>query len=374
MSRVRFTYPYLPPAVAAGIGVAIGLSLSVRPGGVLFMAYAAGLVLVAIVVNRERHPRRLAATLASFALLAFIAATLPLPVWPWLQTRPYIGLFDAAAEVSNYNWHGDMLFNGRQYAGSDAPWNYVPVWLAYTTPPVVLAGAVLSLVRLHRGDGDRFRILCLWFAVLFPIGYVIVRRSTLYDEIRQLLFVIPPLFVLAALGWWRCLEALSRWRRTAAVGVLVVGLIEPTIFQVRNHPNQVVYFNALLGGPKNAFKRFELDYWGNCHLEAMRRAAPLAREAQLSIIMSGDHWRLMLLNAARTSDVSVKDARLGQHHLEVKLLRGRRIDITRMIDKADTLYRVTTADGTPLCLVVPGPQYHELEARRRRARELPASQ
>ena len=373
MSRVRFTYPYLPPGLAVATGVAIGLTLSVRPGGVLFVAYAAGLVVMAIVANRERSPRRLAATAAAFALLAFVATTLPLPVWPWLQTRPYLGLFSAAAEVSHYNWEGDLLFNGRQYQAGNTPWTYVPVWLVYTVPPVVLAGAGLSLIRLHRGAGDRIRILCLWFAVLFPIAYVIARESTVYDEIRQLLFIIPPLFVLAAVGWWRCLETATGWRRVAAAALAVAGLLEPIVFQIRNHPNQVVYFNALVGGPRGAFRWFELDYWGNCHLEAMRRAGVWARETRQPVVMSGNHWRVMALNAGRMADVTVKDQRLGEHELEVKLLRGRRLELARMIEQPDILYRVTTADGTPLCLVLPGPRYANLEARLRSAREAPST-
>ncbi|MGH8637990.1 MAG: hypothetical protein ACREUZ_12725, partial [Burkholderiales bacterium] len=138
LSGVRFTYPYLPLPVAAGIGVAIGLSLSVRPGGVLFLAYAAGVVLIPLLANRERNRRRLAATAAAFVLLTFIATTLPLPFWPYLQTRPYIGLVDAVAGVSDVGWVGGMIFNGRDLRGGVTPWNYVPVWLVYTTPPVVL--------------------------------------------------------------------------------------------------------------------------------------------------------------------------------------------------------------------------------------------
>jgi hypothetical protein len=365
MSGIRFAYPYLPPRVALGIGVAIGLALSVRPGGVLFIAYAGGLVLIALVVNRERNPRRLAATAAAFALAVFVASTLPMPVWPWLQTQPFIGLIDAVAGVSDVGWDGTMLFDGREIRASAVPWDYVPVWLMYTTPPVVLAGALLSLGRLRHGASAALVVFGLWFAVLFPIAYVIARRSTIYDEIRHLLFVIPPLFVLAALGWWWCLGALDHWRRAAAAVVLALGVLEPIVFQVRNHPNQVVYFNPILGGPRNAIQRYELDYWGNCHYEAMRRAAPLAREARMFVTMSGGRFRLMRRNAPRIPEVRVSDRRRGEHHLEVLLLRGRKRDVVRLIHRTDTLYQVTTADGTPLCIVVPGPRYKELDARLR---------
>jgi hypothetical protein len=363
LSGVRLSYPYLPLRVALGIGVAIGLSLSVRPGGLLFLAYAAGVVFIAAAANREREPRRLAATAGAFVLLVFVATTLPLPVWPWLQTRPYIGLLEAIGGVSDVSWDGSMLFNGREILASAVPWTYVPVWLVYTMPPVVLAGALLSFLRLRRGLSAGFPVLGLWFAVLFPIVYVIVRKSTIYDEIRHVLFVIPPLFVLAALGWWWLVDGLARWQRAVAVGLLGLGMVEPLVFQIRNHPNQVVYFNPLFGGPRNAIQRFELDYWGNCHYEAMRRAASLARDARMFVTISGGRFRLMSLNARRIPEVRVTGPSRRQHHLEVQLLRGRKREIVNMTHRTDTLYQVTTADGTPLCIVVPGPKYKELEKR-----------
>jgi hypothetical protein len=52
----------------------------------------------------------------------------------------------------------------------------------------------------------------------------------------------------------------------------------------------------------------------------------------------------------------------------VILLRGRKFDIVRAIHRTDTVYRVTTADETPLCIVVPGPKYQEFQSRLRSAR------
>jgi hypothetical protein len=369
MSGIRFTYPYLPLKAAAGIGLAIGLALSVRPGGVLFLAYAGGLVAVALAWNRERDLRRLGATAGAFVLLALVATTVPLPFWPWLQTQPYIGLIDAVRGVSDVGWDGAMLFEGRVVRASEVPWNYVPTWMLYTTPPVVLAGALLSGGRLFAGVRTAFPTAALWFAVLFPIAYVILRGSTIYDGIRQLLFVMPPLFVLAALGWRWCLGALRGGPRAIAAGVLAIALVEPVVFQLRNHPNQVVYFNRIVGGPRNAIQRFDLDYWGNCFYGAMRQAASLAREANVPLAVSGRQWRQMRLNAPRVPQVIVTDNDRPQHHLEILLMRGTKSDIVQAMHRSDVVSQVTTADGTPLCVVVPGPRYEELQQRLQRERE-----
>jgi hypothetical protein len=241
----------------------------------------------------------------------------------------------------------------------------VPLWLVYTTPPVVLAGALLSLGRLKEHGRGALPVLSMWLALLFPIVYVIVRGTTMYDGIRQLLFVIPPLFVVAAMGWAWCLHSLHPRMKVIASGVLVLGLLEPLVFQVRNHPHQVVYFNHVLGGPAAALQRFELDYWGNCYLQAMRQAAALARQARVPVTLSGPRWHQMILNAPRVPEVSVTGLQRGRHHLEVLLVRGRKRDVVGLISRSDTVYAVTTADRTPLCIAVQGPRYDELARRLR---------
>jgi 4-amino-4-deoxy-L-arabinose transferase-like glycosyltransferase len=370
ISGIRLTYPYLSFRLAALAGLAIGLSLSVRPGGVLFLMYAAGALLFAVIWNRESDVRRLRTTACAFVLLAFVATTVPMPFWPWLQLRPYVGLIDAVRGVSNYGWDGVMLFKGREIRATSLPWNYVAVWLLYTTPPVVLAGALLSLGRARDGLRAALPALGMWFAVLFPMAYVIVRGSTLYDGIRQLLFMMPPLFVVAAIGWAWCLSALPSGLKAIAAGVLAVGLLEPVVFQVRNHPNQVVYFNRLLGGTGRAVQRFELDYWGNCYLQAMRQAAAIGRQAGVQVTVSGERWHQMILNAPRVPEVSVTAPQRGRHHFDVELMRGRKRNLVALMARqGDAVFTIATADGAPLCMAFPGPRYAELPKQVRVAAE-----
>src|SRR5262249_54367797 len=132
-----------------------------------------------------------------------------------------------------------------------------------------------SLARLGRPGIGRSRVAGLWFAVLFPIAYVIWRRSILYDGIRHLLFVLPVLVALAAVGWEAALTRTRGVARAAVALLLGVGIAEPIVFQWRNHPNQAVYFQPLVGGPSAMVGRFDLDYWGNCLFEAMRDADSL---------------------------------------------------------------------------------------------------
>jgi hypothetical protein len=373
MAGIPARYPFLTWPRVAGLALTIGLCLSVRPGGALFLAYAGCVLAVQVWRLRDFDRGHLGVTAALFAVVTLLALTLPLLFWPWLQTRPYAGVAEALAGVSNFEWRGTVLFNGRDLRGTALPWTYVPVWLLYTTPLVTLAGLVLSLERMRPRSPLRLAVLGLWATVLFPIVYVVAKHSTLYNGIRHLLFMQPPLVTLAALGWWSVLRDRRRAIAATATLALAAGLAEPALFCLRNHPNEVVYFNALAGGPRGAFGRFDLDYWGNCVYQAQGHAARLAREARMRVVVAGRPWPVVQLNTPRVPETTFARLDEQRHHLEIALVRGQRSNVIAVASRGDILARVTTADGAVLCTLFPGPAWAELEDRLRVARGAGAS-
>lgn len=363
LAGVPARYPVLPLARALTLGLAIGLALAIRPGGLLFLAYAGLVLAVQTWRARDWTPRHLATTAAMLLLTTALATTLPLPVWPWLQQHPYTGLLEALAGVSHFEWSGTMIFQGADVHSRRLPWTYVPVWLLYTTPLVLLAGGLLALPALGRRTPGRAGAWGLLGAAAFPVGYVIARHSTLYDGIRHLLFIVPPLAALAALGWTALLGARPDAVRWGAALALAVGLAEPVAFSLRNHPHQIVYFNPLLGGPRAAAGRFELDYWGNCLFPAQQQIAALARRAGFPVTVSGNRWRMMLLNAPRLPQLAVAPPEARRHHVEIVLHRGRRDQLRALAARGDTIARVEMADGTVICSALPGPAFGELQER-----------
>ena len=365
MAAIPTAYPLLPWRRAVLLGLAIGAALAIRPGGLLFLGYA-GVVVLVQAVRASLTRRQVAATAVGFVWVLALATTVPLPFWPWLQREPYLGLISAAAEVSHFEWRGTTIFMGADEHSMRLPWYYVPVWLGISMPLVVLGGALLSTTRLRSGSPARLGAWGLVTAVLFPVAYVIARQATLYDGLRHLLFVLPPLCALAALGW---AHVLAQPRRAAAIvgaAALVVGIAEPVVFSVRNHPNEVVYFNPVAGGPRGAVGRYELDYWGNCLLQAQRQIASLARTAGMPVVVSGHRWRQMGANAARLPQLVVRRPEGASHHVEIVLHRGPRAWIEALAARDDVIAGVETADGARLCSVVPGPAFGELAARLRR--------
>ena len=94
----------------------------------------------------------------------------------------------------------------------------------------------------------------------------ILAHSTMYNAARQFLFVVPAVAVLAALGVRATIQRLGgEGQRPAiariAVWVLVaIGLIAPTVDQIRLYPYSYVYFNEIATlQPIN--NRWATDYW-----------------------------------------------------------------------------------------------------------------
>ena len=150
-----------------------------------------------------------------------------------------------------------------------------------------LALAVYSLGRgLVAGRDERLQRLTqalpaflLGFAAIFPIVYAIAVRVTLFDGMRHFLFVIPPICVVAAFAFQRLLEWLEPkpWRTAAFASLALYGAYHATVL-ARLHPNEYVYYNALIGGTDGAEGLFKLDYWGNSYAEAVHGMVEKLRE------------------------------------------------------------------------------------------------
>jgi hypothetical protein len=352
--------PYLRWRPLVAFTLCSAAALDVRAGGLLLIACLA--VALAVAAIRARDTR--AASLARIGCLWLAASVAVLLLgtlfWPWAFQRPLVGPFLALSQFSAFFWNGSVLFAGRQIRAKALPWEYVPTWLAISTPPVLLAGAALSWLRLRR---ERWPLAGLWTAALFPMVYVIVRHSTLYNGIRHLLFVLPTLAVLAAAGWTAVLVATRGWWRRGAAALLAVGLLEPLVFCLRNHPNEIVYFNALVGGPRGAFGRYDLDYWGNCVLQEVRWADALARRSGVTLVVSGQPPHVVQFDAGRFASLASSGPEEARHQLEIAPVWGAGDEAWRAARDRDVLHWTATRDGAVLCVTSKGPRFGDVAAR-----------
>jgi hypothetical protein len=273
--------------LALRLGLAIGLALGTRVGAVLLVvnlvaALAGWLGLQALgrVGLRElaRDAGRIVLRLAPAGVLAYL---LMIALWPWAQIDPLVRPFQAIDYFAHFPYDIPLLVDGQLYRSSQPPWYYLPVFFGVKLPEFLLLFTALGLglgawrlLRLARTGavGSRpvqARLLewgTLGFAALFPTSYAILSHSTLYDEMRHFLFVVPIVAVVAAYGTARLLDHMAGWRplfRDALATAAIVYAAVHLYLMAALHPNQYVYYNALAGGVAGAQGRFDLDYWNN---------------------------------------------------------------------------------------------------------------
>jgi hypothetical protein len=103
-----------------------------------------------------------------------------------------------------------------------------------------------------------------------PVLGQVIWRGPAFNGLRQFLFVVPPLAVLAGIGFDAALRRLNGLALTAAGGAAIgLWLLWSGSQLVRLHPYEYVYFNSLVGGLPGAYQRYDTDYWVNVMHEAV---------------------------------------------------------------------------------------------------------
>ena len=270
--------------LGAKLGLAAGLALAVRVGGLLIFGYI-GVALLAFGLWRLAETRRVATALgecwAGGWRLHVPAIAVAYPVmllfWPWAQQSPLVNPVHALLYFSHEIFPYGTLFDGHYIPAADLPWTYLPTYIVLALPELVLlllaAAPVVAVVQLRhsRVQRDRARILGLFmlgFAIVFPVAYAIAIKAVLFDGMRHFIFVLPPIAVAASLVAEQALVtlALKPWRPWV-YGVLALYGVYQVAVMAMLHPDEYVYYNAFVGGTRGAQGLFKLDYWANSYAE-----------------------------------------------------------------------------------------------------------
>ncbi len=268
------------------LGIAVGLTLGVRVGGLLLFGYI-GVLLGMFALWRSLETKRIGTLFGEglqcgirvFLPVIAIAYPIMLLFWPWAQRGPIANPLSALATFSHQEFPFRTLFAGHYIMAADLPWTYLPVHILLALPELVLllliAAPFVALGLLWRDFGaiGRNKMLARFivaFAILFPIGYAIAIKAVLFDGMRHFIFVLPPIAAITALLADRAWQKLSqpKARRATLAGLCLYGIIQIGVM-VRLHPDEYVYYNAFIGGTKGAQGLFKLDYWANSYDEAV---------------------------------------------------------------------------------------------------------
>jgi hypothetical protein len=277
--------PDVSARVNLRLGLAIGATLATRVGGLILFGYVGLVVTIWFVTAAKseglsiRTVRVTLPVLRSCAWIAAISWAIMLMFWPWAQAGPFTRPFQALTRFSHFaDWQGNVLYDGTLIRSTELPRGYILRWLAITLPEIFLValavGFIYSVWKIFSGERATWENLrnagIVALAAVFPIVYVIIRRSVLYNAERHLTFVVPPLACLAAWGCYLAVSQLGKTSRRIVAASALVYLAFHLTTMVRLHPDEYVYFNQLVGGLKGAYGRYDTDYWGNSYREAVQ--------------------------------------------------------------------------------------------------------
>jgi hypothetical protein len=178
-------------------------------------------------------------------------------------------LATSLSTMSDYPWNHRVLFQGQLIFARDLPAYFIPklMLLQFTESALLLflIGLGVGLWNgLRKKLWEPLALFVLWF--LLPLVAIIVQNSIIYDNFRQVLFLVPPLFLLAGLAFdWLFARLKSIYFRA---GILILAVLPGIISIVALHPYEYVYYNALTRGVAGAFRQYEMDYWGTAYREA----------------------------------------------------------------------------------------------------------
>jgi hypothetical protein len=264
---------------ALALGLCTGWVLSVRPASLplLVLFLVSQLALVRVLGLRSSSASSRFSRYVRLAVAFVIAWSIMILTWPWTHAHPLLQPLGSIAYAMNFPAEFDTLFEGTLLKSTALPFYYLPKYLAIATPPSILAFATLGLIAelwKLRAATDRSRSVVALAALIWlilPLVVFMALRPNMYDGMRHVLFLLPPLAVLAgfgALAFWAQLKryvspAFSTGLTAAAVGLPLL----PALFSL--HPYQTSYFSPLVGGIRGADGRYEIDYWGSSYREAI---------------------------------------------------------------------------------------------------------
>lgn len=273
------TFPDVPWRTAAWTGLAIGLTLAIRVGGVLLGIYLCLFVAVGLVFLQGRNRALAALRPLGIRVLAVggLSWLIMMAFWPFAQTHPIVAPIESLTRFSEFPDVHLSYFDGRYVNSIQTPRTYLVTWLLLTLPELIGLGLACGFGLLVAGGWRQLRSrpglqhAFLAFSAFFPIAYSIAFKPALYDGMRHFLFVLPPLAALAGVSLVRAYRFVGRPGATAlAVAATVFGGMAAGEM-VRLHPNQVVYFNEwYAGGLDEASRRYETDYWRHAQKQAIQ--------------------------------------------------------------------------------------------------------
>lgn len=232
---------------------------------------------------------------------------------PFLWTNPLGNTIKIVASFSNYaDGVMRMLFMGEHYYSNELPWYYLSVWIAITTPLLILLLFMTELVRLgikavlkclkytkeDKGKEvkkenpevglERRYYHCMVGVLLLVLLLDIILNPIKYDGWRHFYFLYPILVIMASMGFWHMWnavgtikkESVHKLGKAAMLGALLLFCVAIIGWNWKVHPYEYVFFNCMTDSKAEQFER---DYWYVSTYDALEEVLAMKPEGEINV-------------------------------------------------------------------------------------------
>lgn len=259
--------------------LAIGLALSMRPGGMFLFLYMVviGLfwILQGIRYGSHNGLCKKGYILGFQITIVFVLAWIVMiSFWPYAHQQLLLNPIRSLLASSSFDVVYPVLFRGTVYMSDQLPKYYLAWFIVICTPLNILfliaigfAGGLAEQLRSWRSPRSLL-IFGVQIWTLFPLLYFIIFTPNVYDGIRHVLFILPGLALMAGLGADYLFQQMRKHISQIVAAFAIITLLVMGMASVfRMHPYQMSYFNVLAGEREAIHTRYETDYWVSSYKE-----------------------------------------------------------------------------------------------------------
>jgi len=146
---------------------------------------------------------------------------------------------------------------GECMKAQNLPSSYIPIWLFFKLPLLIIFGLFLFPIyekKIFSNKNNLFIIGSLLSSVLAIIFFLILFNVNLYDELRQILFIIPLILIIS-------LSTMYFYSKKVSYVLLIFFSFYFLFQNIKIFPYNYIWLNNFTHFTKiNGV--FELDYWG----------------------------------------------------------------------------------------------------------------
>lgn len=251
------------------LGILTAWLISIRVSGILiFIQYAWFGIFIMLKIDFSKANLSFLFKLGrqiSVFLLAMIGVVLILYPITWHDPSEFV---NAVRYMSSHPWLGNTLTAGELIEPKTRLPIYITSWLLVKLPAFVLLGLLLTPYVLSRAIiKEHFSIqyqslLALLLSVITILSILVLMRVSLYNELRQILFISAILLMIA-------IASSHHLSRRFSIAMLTLTIAWMVLDDIRMRPFQYTYVNEIARNTLKG-KLYETDYFGLSVRESAR--------------------------------------------------------------------------------------------------------